>query len=107
MDLDSSRIGKLEDITTNLGSAFASIKTTPPPKTAKFVYVPKNKGESSRKSDEDLKMISIHPSFITELITTSEILDFSPRSMIIDKTKGSPRVHKCAIEVLHTKDDNT
>ena len=59
-----------------MGSAFASIKTTPPPKTARFVYVPKNKGESSRKSDENLEMISVHPSFIRELITTSESLNF-------------------------------
>lgn len=52
-------------------------------------------------------MVSVQPSFIRELITTSEIMDFSPRCMIIDKTKGSPRFHKCSIEELHTKDDNT
>ena len=96
-----------------MGSAFASVKTTPkfpPTKTAKFIYVPKNKGESSSKGDEDLKMISVHPNFINiirEPIATSEFLDFLPRSMIIDKTKESPRVYKCAIEELHTKDDNT
>ena len=52
IDQDSTRIGKLEDIITNLGSAFSSVKTTqnlPPTKIAKFIYVPKNKGESSSK----------------------------------------------------------
>jgi len=104
LDQDSSRIGKLEDIITNLGSAFASVQTTPnftPSKTAKFVYVPKNKGESSSKGDEDLKMISVHPSFINivrEPIATSESLDFLPRSIIIDRSKEPPRVYKCAIE---------
>ena len=39
-----ARIDKLEEIITNLGSAFASVKTTPkfpPNKTNKFIYVPK------------------------------------------------------------------
>jgi hypothetical protein len=113
IDQDSTRIRKLEDIITNLGSAFASVQTTPnfpPTKTAKFIYVPKNKGESSSKENEDLKMISVHPNFINiikEPIATSEFLDFLPRSMTIDKTKESPRVYKGAIEELHTKDDNT
>ena len=63
IDLDSARIGKLEDIMTNLGSAFSSMKNTPktPIKTAKFIYVPKNKGESSSKGDVDLKFISVLP----------------------------------------------
>ena len=63
IDLDSARIGKLEDIITNLGSAFSSMKNTPKPstKTSKFIYVPKNKGESSSKGDADLKSISAHP----------------------------------------------
>ena len=113
LDQDSSRIGKLEDIITNLGYTFAFVQTTPkfpPSKTAKFVYVPKNKGESSSKEVEDLKMISVHPSFINivrERITTRESLYFLPRSIIIDKSKEPPRVYKCAIEELHTKDDNT
>ena len=51
IDRDSARIDKLEDIITNLGSAFSSMKNTPKPptKTSKFIYVPKNKGESSSK----------------------------------------------------------
>src|SRR5215216_439364 len=63
IDQDSTRIGKLEDIITNLGSAFSFVKTTqnpPPTKIAKFIYVPKNKGESSSKENEDLKTISVH-----------------------------------------------
>ena len=45
IDQDSTRIGKLEDIITNLGSAFSSMKNTPnpPTKTAKFIYVPKKR----------------------------------------------------------------
>ena len=44
IDQDSTTIGKLEDIITNLGSSFASVKTTPnfpPTKATKFIYVPK------------------------------------------------------------------
>ena len=64
IDQDSTRIGKLEDIITNLESAFSSVKNTPTPpttKVAKLMYVPKNKGESSSKETADLKSISIHP----------------------------------------------
>ena len=62
IEQDSTRISKLEDIITNLASVFSSMKKTPKPptKTAKFIYVPKNKGESSSKGDADLKSISIH-----------------------------------------------
>ena len=65
IDRDSTRIGKLEDIITNLGSAFSSVRNTPTPPTkiAKLRYVPKNKGESSSKENADLKSISVHPSF--------------------------------------------
>ena len=48
IDQDSTRIGKLEDIITNLGSALSSMKNTPNPPTtkiAKLMYVPKNKGK--------------------------------------------------------------
>ena len=64
---DSTRIGKHEDIITNLGLAFSSMKNTPKPptKTAKFIYVPKNKGESSSKGDADLKSISVHPNCLS------------------------------------------
>ena len=66
IDQDSTRIGKLEDIITNLGSAFSSVKNTPTPPTkiAKLMYVPKNKGESSSKENADLKSISVHPNFL-------------------------------------------
>ena len=104
IDQDSTRIGMLEDIITNLGSAFASVKTTPkfpPTKATKFIYVPKNKGESSSKGNKDLKMISIYPSFVNinkEPIATSELLDLLPTSVIINKPKESPRGYKCEIE---------
>ncbi|KAE8812134.1 Far1 [Hordeum vulgare] len=62
---DSSRIGKLEDVITNLGSAFAAVQNTPNltlKKTVKPVFVPKSSGESSNK-DENLKMINDHTTY--------------------------------------------
>lgn len=54
LEQDSTRIDKLEDIITNLGSAFSSMKKTPTPpiKFGKLIYVPKNKGESSSKENK-------------------------------------------------------
>ena len=85
IDLDSARIDKLEDIITNLGSAFSPMKNTPKPptKTAKFIYVPKNKGESSSKGNADLKSIIVHPnclSIIKEPFAADEFLDFLPKA---------------------------
>ena len=71
IDQDSTRIGKLEDIITNLGSTFSAVINTsnpPPAKFAKFIYVPKNKGESSSKENEDLKSISVHPNHLRNLL---------------------------------------
>ncbi|KAE8821139.1 Far1 [Hordeum vulgare] len=62
---DSSRIGKLEDVITNLGSAFAGVQNTPNltlKKTAKSVFVPKASGELSNKY-EYLKMINDHTTY--------------------------------------------
>ena len=44
---DSTRIDKLEDIITNLGTTFSSVENTPSSSTknTKLMYVPKNKGE--------------------------------------------------------------
>ena len=64
IDQDSTRLDKLEDIITNLGFAFSAVRNTSNPSTAKvakFMYVPKNKGESSSKENADLKSISVHP----------------------------------------------
>ena len=83
---DSTRIGKREDIITNLGSTFFDLRNTPnlpPAKAAKFIYVPKNKGESSSKENEDLKSISVHPNLfdiIKQPFATNEFLNFFPRS---------------------------
>ena len=74
------------------------------------MYVPKNKGASSSKENADLKSISAHPNFfaiIKEPFTTNEFLDFLPRSLIINKNKGTPKGYKCSIEELPTKDGNT
>ncbi|KAE8797210.1 Far1 [Hordeum vulgare] len=62
---DSSRIGKLEDVITNLGYAFAIVQNTPNltlKKTGKPIFVPKASGESSNK-DEELKMINDHATY--------------------------------------------
>ncbi|KAE8818120.1 Far1 [Hordeum vulgare] len=62
---DSSRIGKLEDVITNLGSAFSAVQNTPNltlKKTVKPVFVPRASGESSNK-DETLKMINDHAAY--------------------------------------------
>ncbi|KAE8791263.1 Far1 [Hordeum vulgare] len=62
---DSSRIGKLEYVITNLGSAFAAVQNTPNltlKNTVKPVFVPKVSGESSNK-DENLKMINDHTTY--------------------------------------------
>ncbi|KAE8816108.1 Far1 [Hordeum vulgare] len=62
---DSSRIGKSEDVITNLGSTFAAVQNTPNltlKKTVKPVFVPKASGESSNK-DENLKMINDHATY--------------------------------------------
>ena len=82
----------------------------PPTKVAKFIYVPKNKGESSSKENADLKSISVHPNFfaiIKEPFATNDYLDLLPRSFIINKSKETPKGYKCSIEELSTKDDNT
>ncbi|KAE8818159.1 Far1 [Hordeum vulgare] len=65
IDNDSSRTGKLEDVITNLGSAFAAVQNTPNlslKNTVRPVFVPKASGESSNK-DEDLKMINDHATY--------------------------------------------
>ena len=97
-----------------MGSAFSSAKTidrNPPNKNCKFMYVPKAKGATSSKGNEDLKMISVHPDFIDiikEPIYKSKILNFVPRSIMIKKSYvKSPRKSGCVIEDLETKDDNT
>ena len=101
---DSTRIDKLEGIITNLGSAFFAVRNTPNPtttKVAKLMYVPKNKGESSSMENADLKSISIQPNFfaiIKEPFATNELLDFLPRSLIINKKKETPKGYKCSIE---------
>ena len=89
---DSTRIDKLEDIITNLGTAFSSVKNTPSPPTkiSKLMYVTKNKGESSNKETADLKSISIHPNLFTiikEPFATNEFFDLVPKRLIITKKK--------------------
>ena len=112
MNLDSTRIDKLEGIIANLGTTFSSVKNTPSPPTkiTKLMYVPKNKGESSSKETADLKSISIHPNLfaiIKEPFITNEFFDLVPKSLIINKEKEIPKDGRCLIEELPTKDGNT
>ena len=82
----------------------------PPTKTAKFIYVPKNKGESSSKGDADLKSISVHPncfSIVKEPFATNEILGFLPKGLVIAKKGETPKDYKCSIEELSAKDVTT
>ena len=103
MNFDSTRIDKLEGIITNLGTAFSYVKNTPSPPTkiSKLIYVPKNKGESSKKETADLKSISIHPNLfaiIKEPFVTNEFFDIVPKSLIITKQKEIPKGDRCLIE---------
>ena len=111
IDQDSTRIDKIKDIITNLGSAFSSMKNTPSnAKIAKLMYVPINKGETSTMGNADLKAISVHPNFLTilkEPYATNDFLDFVPRSLIINKKEETPKNYSCLIEELPTKDGNT
>ena len=109
---DSVRIDKLENIITNLGTAFSSVKNTQSSSTkvAKLMYVPKNKGESSSKENADLKSISAHPNLfaiIKEPFVMNEFFDLVPKSLIINKKKEIPKEGRCLIEELPTKDGNT
>ena len=112
IDQDSTRIDKLEDIITNLGSAFSAVRNTsnpPPTKVANFMYVPKNKGEYSSKENADLKSISVHPnffSFIEKPFAKNKSLDFLHRSLIITK-KETSKGYKCSVEELNAKDGIT
>ena len=80
------------------------MKNTPNPPTtrvSKFMYVPKNKGESSSKENADLKAIIVHHNFFTiikEPFASNDFLDILPRSLIINKNKETPKGYKCSIE---------
>jgi hypothetical protein len=107
-----SRIDRLEEVISNLGSTFSSVKTierTTPSKNCKFMYVPKNKVATSSKGSEDLKMISVHPNFIDlikEPIYENNFLNFVPRNLVIRNMYFKPpRKRGCVIEEV--KDDNT
>ena len=72
--------------------------------------VPKlNMGASPSKEREDLKMICVHPAFeriIREPIFDTRILDFVPRSIMInDVFTKCPRKSRCLIKELN--DDKT
>ena len=79
----------------------------PPTKTTKFIYVPKNKGETSSKGDADLKSISVHPnclSIVKEPFVTNEFLEFLPKGLIIAEKGEPPKDFKCSNEESSAKD---
>ena len=95
IDQDSTRIDKIEDIITNLGSAFSSMKNTPSnAKIAKLIYVPQNKGETSSEGKADLKSISVHPNLFTimkEPFAIHEFFDLLPENLTITRHKSKDR----------------
>ena len=112
INLDSTRIDKLDGLITNLGTAFSSVKNTPSPPTkiTKLMYVPKNKGESSSKETADLKSISVHPNLFTiikEPFAIDEFFDLLPENLTITTKKENSEGGRCLIEELPIKDGNT
>ena len=112
INLDSTRIDKIEGIITNLGTAFSSIQNTPSSSTknTKLIYVPKNKGESSSKETADHKSISVHPNIFTiikEPFAINEFFDLLPENLTITRKKENSKGGRCLIEELPTKDGNT
>ena len=106
-----SRINKLEEIFSNLSTAFASAKTIKktPVKISKVTQVTKNKDATSSNNKGDLKMISIHPNFVEVVrdpIDKNEFLNFMPRSFAILLANSSKK-SDCVIKELENKDDNT
>ena len=87
IDESPSRIDKLEEIFSNLSTAFASTKTTK--FFIKIGKVTKNKGATSSNSyKEDFKMSGIHPNFVEVMrdpFCKCEILEFIPRSVVIEE----------------------
>ena len=104
-----SRIEKLEELFSNLTTAFPSAKTIEkiPVKISKITQVTKNKGATSSNKG-DLKKISIHQDFVEVLRDPSgknEFFKFVPRSIFIENLYAkSLRGSKCLIENLN-KDD--
>ena len=79
-------------------------------KTAKFIYVPTHKGESSSKWDTNLKSISVYPnclSIVKESFATNEFLEFLPKGLAIAKRGEIPRDHKRSTYESSAKDDTT
>ena len=112
INLDSTRIDKLEGIITNLGTAFSSVQNTPSSSTknTKIMYVPKNKGESSSTETADLKSISVHPNLFTiikEPFAIDEFFDLLHENLKITRKKENYKGGRCLIEELPTKDGNT
>ena len=107
-----ARIDKLEEIFSNLSTAFSSTKTIEktPVKISKITQVTKNKGATSNSNKEDLKMISIHPDFVEVLrdpFGKNEFFKFVPRSVVIENLHAkSLKNSKCLVEELN-KDDKT
>ena len=88
------------------------MKNTPktPTKTTKFIYVPKNKGETSSKGDADLKSICVLPnglSIIKEPFATNEFLEFLPERLAVTKKGEIPRDQNLSTYEFSAKDGTT
>ena len=95
-----SRIDKLEEIFSNLSTAFTTTKIIEetPVKSRRS----RNKGATSSDSNKgDLKMISIHPDFVEVIrdpFCKNEIFEFIPMSVVIENLYAkSLRDSKCLI----------
>lgn len=111
IEASPSRIDKLEEIFSNLSTAFASAKTIEktPVKIGEITQVTKNKGATySNNSKEDLKMISIHPDFVKVIrdpLGKNEFFKFFPRSIFIENLYAKYLMKfKCLIEDLEKYD---
>ena len=106
-------IDKLEEVFSNLGLTFSSVKTIEktPVKVGKITQVTKNKVATPSGHKGYLKMISIHPDFveiIRDPIYKSEFFGIFPRSVVIENIHAKfLKKSSCVIEELKTKDDNT
>ena len=63
-----NRIDKMEEVIDKVGSAFTPPKANTSAsrnKNTKFIYIPKSVSTPPTQRNEDLKMISVHPNFIS------------------------------------------
>ena len=111
LDVESSRIDKIEEVINTLGTTFSSIKIkkeeTPTKEEPKFVHVPKvsrakhNPPIAKRvKIVKTLEETPILNKFINETAIDFPPFDFIPRSIFIRPLFERPLKTSCTIEEL-------